>query len=75
MVVYTREDNVLAVLFLAVHEDYAHGGVKAAENLFFSILNEVRGIARRIKGISSLKLYLANPPIAVPVSSGSSWLN
>lgn len=66
-VVYTRENQVMDVLFLAVQEDYAHGGTKADQNLFFSILNEVRGIAHRIKGVSSLRLYLANPPITISV--------
>jgi hypothetical protein len=68
VVVYTREGDVLSVLFLAIREDYAGGGDKAGEGLFYRILDEVRGIARRVKGITSLRLFLTKPPTTISLS-------
>lgn len=71
-VVYTREDDVLAVLLLAIDENYAHGGRRAGRNLFLAILKEIRGIAHRIKGIASIKLYLTKPPLTISVTGAMS---
>ena len=58
MVVYTREQDTLAILFVAIHEDYASSGVHADAMLFLRIVDEVRNIASRVKGIASIKLFL-----------------
>jgi len=67
VLVYTREDDALAVVLLAVDEDYARGGRFADRNLFFAFLKEIEGIARRIKGIASIKFYLTTPPKTISV--------
>jgi hypothetical protein len=72
VVVYTRENDVLAVVLLAVDESYAHGGTRADRKLFLVVLKEILGIARRIKGISSVKLYLTNPPLTISVAGAKS---
>lgn len=56
VVVYTRENDTLVVLFIAVRGDFTQRGVHADEMLFFRILDEVRSIAGRVKGIDSVKL-------------------
>jgi len=71
-IVYTREESVLAVIVLAVDENYTVGGANARENLFLIILDEVRKIARRIKGIMSIKLYLTSPPVTLAVRNTAS---
>lgn len=58
VVVYTREEDALVVLFLAVHEHYASRGPKAPERLLMRMTAELRGIARRVKGIASLVLFV-----------------
>lgn len=58
VVVYTREADALLVLYLAVHEHYASRGLRADQRLLLRITGELRGIARRVKGISSLVLFV-----------------
>lgn len=65
--VYTREADALAVLLLAVHEDYARGGARAGAMLFARLVDELLCVARRIKGIATVRLFLADPPIALSV--------
>ena len=60
---------MLTVLFVAVREDFAQGGIRGNAMLFFHIVNELGGIAKRVKGISGLKLFLTNPPTAISVST------
>lgn len=72
VVVYTREDDELVVLFVAVHEDYARHGKKRERMLFLGILAELQEIACHVKGISSIKLFLkrhAPTRISVPKSN------
>jgi hypothetical protein len=66
-IVYTREADTLAVLFLAVHEDYAQNGAGQAERLFPSLLEELLRIAHHVKGIAKIKLYLTDPPAVISV--------
>jgi hypothetical protein len=56
LVVFTREQDELLVLFVAVREDYSDRGANARKMLLVRIINEVRGIARRVKGISVVRL-------------------
>jgi hypothetical protein len=58
VMVYTREEDALVVLFLAVHEHYASRGPKADQRLLMRMTAELRGIARRVKGIASLVLFV-----------------
>jgi len=58
VMVYTREDDALVVLFLAVHEDYASRGPKADRRLLMRMTGELRGLARRVKGITSVVLFV-----------------
>jgi len=57
-VVYTRDGDALIVLFVAVREDYSARGDKAHRMLFFRIMDEVRKVASRVKGIVSITLFL-----------------
>ncbi|MGA2254961.1 MAG: hypothetical protein ABSG53_09885 [Thermoguttaceae bacterium] len=68
VVVYTREGDTLAVLFAAIHEDYSSGGCREEEVLFWRILDEVSRISRRIKGITSIRLFLRKPPVTLRVN-------
>ena len=58
VMVYTREEDALVVLFLAVHEHYASRGPKADQRLLMRMTAELRTIARRVKGITSLVLFV-----------------
>lgn len=58
VVVYTREEDALLVLYLAVHEHYAARGPRADERLLLRMTDELRAIGRRVKGISSLVLFV-----------------
>ena len=58
VMVYTREEDALVVLFLAVHEHYASRGPKADRRLLLRMTAELRGIARRVKGITSVVLFV-----------------
>lgn len=68
VVVYTRDGDTLAILFVAVREDYSIGGARARELLFFRIVDEVRNVGRRIRGISSITMFLrGDAPARIPV--------
>ena len=58
VMVYTREDDALVVLYLAVHEHYTSRGPRADERLLMRMTSELRAIARRVKGISSLVMFV-----------------
>jgi len=64
-IVFTREDSALIALYMAVHEDFSATGPHAGENLMIKMLKELEGIARRVRGVDTLKLYLgAQTPVA-----------
>ena len=68
IVVYTRDNDTLVILFLAVREDFSSRGTRARELLFFRIVDEVRSVARRIRGISSITMFLRGATAArIPV--------
>lgn len=58
VVVYLREGDALVALFVAVHEAYAIAGERGERNLTLRILDELKAIGRRVKGIATLQVYL-----------------
>lgn len=64
-IVFTREENALVALYMAVHEDFSATGPNADEKLMIKMLKELEGIARRVRGVDMLRLYLgAQTPVA-----------
>ncbi len=57
-IVFTREENALVALYMAVHEDFSATGKFAGEKLMIKMLKELQGIARRVRGVDALHLYL-----------------
>jgi hypothetical protein len=57
VIVYTREEDELVVLFTAVRREYAQGGEKSDRRVFLRMIEEVRNIARRVKGIKSVTFF------------------
>jgi hypothetical protein len=57
-IVFTREDNALVALYMAVHEDYSATGKRARDKLMIKLLKELESIARRVRGVDALHLYL-----------------
>jgi hypothetical protein len=57
MVVYTREGESFVVLFVAVREDFTSRGPRAEEALFFHIIDQIKSVARRVRGIRSIKVF------------------
>jgi hypothetical protein len=68
-IVYTRDGNTLDVLFIAVLEAYSFGGEEANASIFFSSLATIKSIARRIKGIESIRLFIKKPPLVISIKS------
>jgi hypothetical protein len=69
VMVYTREEDALVVLYLAVHEHYASRGPKADQRLLMRMTGELRGIARRVKGITSMVLFVGrSTPTRITIS-------
>lgn len=70
VVVFTRENDAFVVLFVAVHEEYCSRGPKAKHRVLMHMTNEVKSIARRVKGVSSLLVYLGRrTPTRIRVGS------
>lgn len=59
--VYTREDDALVVLFVAVHEDYAANGSEGKRGLMVKFVAKMRRIAQRVRGIDMLRMYVGRP--------------
>lgn len=71
VVVYTREDDAFVVLFVAVHEEFSSRGARAGRKVLLHMTNEVKAIARRVKGVDSLLVYLGRTtPTRIRVSRG-----
>jgi hypothetical protein len=69
VMVYTREADTLVVLFLAVHEHYSSRGPQARHRLLLRMTSELKLIARRVRGISALVLFVGRSTptrIAIP---------
>lgn len=58
VVVYTREDDAFVILFVAVHEEFSSRGNRAGLRVLLQMTNEIKAIARRVKGVDSLLVYL-----------------
>lgn len=58
VVVFTRLGDVLRILFVAVHEDYASNGRYSSQLLLLRIIREVRAVGRRIKGVSRVTVTI-----------------
>ncbi|MCA9705053.1 MAG: hypothetical protein KDK70_04280 [Myxococcales bacterium] len=73
VVVYTREDDALVVLFVAVDGELSGRGIKGHGMLLVRMIREVEAIARRVRGIGRVLVYTgrAEPTrIVVPRESG-----
>jgi len=57
VVIFTREEETLVVLHIAVREDYTQRSQPGRRPLVLEMLEEVRGIGRRIKGVSSIAVF------------------
>ncbi len=58
VVVYLRDADALVALFVAVHEEYAIAGQRGERNLTLRILDELKAIGRRVKGVRELRVFL-----------------
>jgi hypothetical protein len=58
VIVFTRETDVFVALYLAVHEDFCSHGPRAGEKLLLRMVGQLEAIARRVKGLEGLRLYL-----------------
>jgi hypothetical protein len=67
VIVYTRKDDVLVVLFMAVREDHAYRKDAPDKPLFRQLLDNVLEIARRVQGVAAIKLFLTDPPVTISV--------
>jgi len=71
VVVYTREEDAFVVLFVAVHEDFTARGPLADRRLLMRITDELRAIARRVRGVRSLVMFMGRPaPLRLSVDRG-----
>ncbi|HWB80915.1 MAG TPA: hypothetical protein VG755_38395 [Nannocystaceae bacterium] len=55
---YTREDDSFVVLYVAVDEAYESRGSNAGRMLLVKMLRELETIARRVRGIAQLRVFL-----------------
>ncbi|MEM6293044.1 MAG: hypothetical protein AAGA54_17340 [Myxococcota bacterium] len=63
-IIFTREENALVALYMAVHEDFSTSGPRASDKLVVHLFKEFESIACRVKGVEQLHLYLgAQTPI------------
>ncbi len=61
VVVYTREEDQLVVLFVAVDGQYTSRGNKGHRMVFVRMINELKALALRVRGIASLLVYMGRP--------------
>jgi hypothetical protein len=59
--VYTREDDALVVLFVALHEAYTSGGAHEHTGALNRIVDELKRIGGHVRGVKWLALYLGRP--------------
>ncbi len=68
IMVYTREGDAFVVLFVVVHEAFCRDGPRASERLLQRMVTELQAIARRVKGVERLVLYLGRKtPVSMRV--------
>jgi hypothetical protein len=69
--IYTREDaETLAVIFVAVHEDYVARGPHGGRLLGPRVLDLLRESAARTKGVRWLRLSYHPRDLRIPVRKG-----
>lgn len=67
VVVFLRSGaNELGIIHIAVQPEYSSSGTHAAEGLIFKLVDEVRTVSRRIKGIERL-LFFYHKEHSLPV--------
>ncbi|MBC8072240.1 MAG: hypothetical protein IAG13_28220 [Deltaproteobacteria bacterium] len=58
---YTREHDTLMALFVAIDEEHTSGGSKGGRMLLVKMLRELQCIARRVRGVVALEVFLGRP--------------
>ncbi len=58
VMVYTREDDRLIALFVAVHEEWSARGSRGDAMIAVKLVDELKAIARRIRGVVAVEVYL-----------------
>lgn len=58
VIVYTREDDELIVLFVAVDSDYSGRRIRGHGMLLMRMINQIKTIAMRVRGISRVLVYM-----------------
>lgn len=72
-VVYTRRDDTLLVLFVAVDGQYSSRGERRGRMLLVRMIAELKCLASRIRGISAMLVYLGRPtPTRITIVRGRS---
>jgi hypothetical protein len=61
VLVYTREGDTLSLLHTAVREDHTYRAAQGAEPLLVRMVAQLREVARRVKGVSSVTLFPGTP--------------
>jgi len=61
VVVFTREEERLVVLFVAIDGDYTKRGSKGDYRVLPQLIDALKAIALRVRGITSLLVYLGRP--------------
>lgn len=68
VVVYTRECiEHLTIIHLAVREDYSMSGPHASQHLMLHLIQKVREIGSRLKGVESLRILYSQSLKEIPV--------
>lgn len=72
VVVYTREDDALVVLFVAVDGDFSGRGIRGQGMVLVRMINQVKAIAQRVRGISKVLVYMGRAtPTRITIRRGS----
>ena len=59
--VYTREDDALVVMYVAVHAAYTSGGARERTGALSRLVDELKRIGGHVRGVNRLSLYLGRP--------------
>ena len=59
--VYTREEDALVVLYVALHEAYSSGGPHEHLGALGRLVDELKRIGGHVRGVQWLSLYLGRP--------------
>lgn len=61
VMVYTREKQSLVVLFVVVDGNYSSRVIKGQGMLLVRMIREIKAIAARVRGISTVLVYMGRP--------------